>query len=186
MSGTVIVVTDRTICKRSLPHQLKIVAKTSPDMIILREKDLSEQEYEELAIAVKAVCDDSGMTFVINSFINVALKLSIMNVQLPFNVFKENLTIVDSFKSVGVSVHNLKEASDAEKSGADYLIFGNIFETSCKPGVSAKGLESLQTICSSVKIPVYGIGGIDEMNADSVLKAGASGVCIRSAFMLMN
>ncbi len=89
----------------------------------------------------------------------------------------------DGFSSVGVSVHSVKEAKEAEAMGADYLIAGPVFKTKCKPDAVPKGTGLITDVLSSVRIPVYAIGGITPYNIAKVSAEGASGVCIRSPMM---
>jgi thiamine-phosphate diphosphorylase len=74
---------------------------------------------------------------------------------------------------LGVSVHSVEEAIEAEKARADFVVFGPVFDT---PGKTAVGLEPLRTVVATVKIPVIAIGGITTPNVARVLQAGAAGV----------
>jgi len=179
----IIAVTDRHLSKIPFFEQFEKIVKARPDMIILREKDLSSEDYRSIAGTCMDISVRYGVKLCINSFTDVASKLKIKNIQLPLELFKMDMKKTDGFDSVGVSVHSKEDAVLIERLGADFLIYGNVFESQCKPGVPAKGLDSIADICSSVDIPVYGIGGIDEKNAASVLKAGAEGVCMISALM---
>ena len=66
------------------------------------------------------------------------------------------------FSVRGVSVHSVEDARLAEQCGATYLTAGHVFVTDCKKGLAPRGLDFLHEVCSSVKIPVYAIGGIHE------------------------
>jgi len=179
----IVAVTDRHLSKIPFFEQFEKIVKARPDMIILREKDLSSEDYRSITGTCVDLSVRYGVEFCINSFTDVAAELKVKNIQLPLELFKRDIKKMDGFDSVGVSVHSKEDAVSVEQLGADYLVYGNVFESQCKPGVPAKGLDSVAEICSSVDIPVYGIGGIDEKNAASVLKAGAEGVCMISALM---
>jgi Thiamine monophosphate synthase len=181
--SVIIAVTDRYLSKIPFFDQFEKIVKAGPDMIILREKDLSSKDYRSMAKTCMDISVRYGVEFCINSFTDVATELKVKNIQLPLELFKRDIEKMDGFDSVVVSVHSKEDAVSVEQLGADYLIYGNVFESQCKPGVPAKGLDSITDICSSVDIPVYGIGGIDERNTASVLKAGAEGVCMISALM---
>jgi thiamine-phosphate pyrophosphorylase len=78
---------------------------------------------------------------------------------------------------VGVSTHSLESARSAEKAGADYALFGPVFETPSKSGFGApQGIERLARVCRAVGIPVVAIGGITERNAGACMAAGAAGI----------
>ena len=71
----------------------------------------------------------------------------------------------------------------AERAGATYVTAGHIYATDCKKGLPGRGLDFLKKVCAAVQIPVYAIGGINEMNADACIEAGADGVCMMSGYM---
>ena len=72
---------------------------------------------------------------------------------------------------------------EAERLGAAYVTAGHIFTTDCKKGLPPRGLEFLTDVVNAVKIPVYGIGGIDEENITKIMECGAAGGCMMSGFM---
>ena len=77
----------------------------------------------------------------------------------------------------GVSCHSIERAREAERSGADYIFFGPIFDTPSKRNFgSPQGLERLREASHAVRIPVIAIGGVDETNAQDCIGAGASGI----------
>ena len=159
-----------------------------PSIVILREKDLSEREYEELAASVLAKCRAAGVPCYFNDQTKLAQKLGADGLQLSFSSYME--TSVDNFSripAIGVSVHSAAEAEAAAARGADFVIYGNVFETDCKPGLSGRGLDALGTVCATAGrctgIPVYAIGGISDKNAESCVNAGAAGVCMMSGYM---
>ena len=53
--GQVVAVTNRSLTERPFLEQIRRVCEMHPDALILREKDLSEKEYEELAKKVMAI-----------------------------------------------------------------------------------------------------------------------------------
>jgi len=81
---------------------------------------------------------------------------------------------------VGASVHGVKEAQQREQEGADYLLFGHVYETGSKPGMPPRGLELLSEVTEQVSIPVIAIGGMTPERISSVLQTGASGVAVMS------
>jgi thiamine-phosphate pyrophosphorylase len=78
---------------------------------------------------------------------------------------------------IGVSCHSLEAAKFAERSGADYLFFGPVFDTPSKAAYGPpQGLYRLAEVCRSVSIPVLAIGGIALANCAACFSAGASGI----------
>ncbi|MDR0334968.1 MAG: thiamine phosphate synthase [Methanomassiliicoccaceae archaeon] len=175
----IIAVTDRKISRSEFLTQTELIASARPDMLILREKDLTEEEYGRLAAECSRICDRHNVKFCINSFVNVAAAMGSERVQVPFGL----LAGTKGFRERWASVHSLNEAFEAERMGATHLIYGNVFETSCKPGAEGKGIAELKRVCDSVNIPVFAIGGISEDNIRAAMDAGCRGVCIRSLLM---
>lgn len=167
-------------------QSIELIAKSEVEAIILREKDLSEEEYFILAKSVKIICEKYGKKLIIHSFIEVAKKLGIKNIQLPFSKFITAGNLHDDFDCIGTSVHTVEDAVLAEKSGADYIIAGHIFATDCKKGLAPRGVKFLKEVCNSVNIPVFAIGGIDDNSVTelyNVEQNNFSGVCVMSALM---
>ena len=175
-------VTARKLCGDDFIKRLENISKNC-DLIILREKDLTEEEYFSLAEKFLNVCSDGRATLVLHCFWKKALELHHDKIHLSLKDFRENPIVGEKFSLVGVSVHSLEEAKEAEALGADYVTSGHIFETDCKKGLKGRGLEFLRQVSQGVSIPVYAIGGISTENMEQVREAGANGACIMSGFM---
>jgi len=83
---------------------------------------------------------------------------------------------------LGLSVHNLDEAGQAEEEGADYLFLGPIFPTASHPGRAPVGLEVYREAVLRSRIPVVAIGGVDGSNVGEVARAGGPGAAAIRAF----
>ncbi|MGN0565831.1 MAG: thiamine phosphate synthase [Candidatus Limousia pullorum] len=175
-------VTARKLCGDDFIKRLENISKNC-DLIILREKDLTEEEYFSLAEKFLNVCSNGMATLVLHCFWKKALELHHDKIHLSLKDFRENPIVREKFSLVGVSVHSLEEAKEAEALGADYVTAGHIFETDCKKGLKGRGLEFLRQVSQGVSIPVYAIGGISTENMEQVREAGANGACIMSGFM---
>lgn len=179
-----ICVTNRHLCTGDFLQQMRVVCSKRPDMVILREKDLSSEEYYKLAYQMKEITNSYQLDLTGHYFWETCLELELNRMHLPLSVFEENaLRIRKSFSLVGVSVHSLEEGLIAQGLGADYVMYGHIFQTPSKEGLAPRGLEALEGVCSGLEIPVYGIGGITSGNMSSVLQSGAKGICQMSAYM---
>ncbi|MCB2312902.1 thiamine phosphate synthase [Clostridium tagluense] len=149
--------------------------------IILREKDLSSAELLIMAKKVIKVIGSRDVKLIINSNLKVAKEVEAFGFHLSFEKFIETKL---SFKGIiGVSVHSLYEAIEAEKRGADYLLLGHIFQTDCKKGLPPRGIELIKTIKQNVTIPVIALGGIKPENILKVMQSGAGGAAIMSTIM---
>jgi len=177
-------VTSRILCKEDFLHRIEKIALSHPAGIILREKDLSEVEYRQLAKQVIQICTKHKIPCVLHSFVDTAIELNVEAIHLPLPELRKMTDVQKRhFKIIGVSCHSAEEAKEAERLGCTYIIAGHIFATDCKKGLPGRGVRFLECICKSVSIPVYAIGGIECNNARSVCKAGAKGACIMSGFM---
>ena len=173
-----IAITNRLLCRRPLHEQVSLISEAGAEMVVLREKDLPDDEFRELAILCREACGD--VPFSINSKVDVAREIGVSRVHLPMPVLRE--MDVSDFELVGASVHSVGEAVEAEKLGADYLIAGHVFTTACKQS-DPRGVTFLESVCRSVDVPVYGIGGIGPGNVGMVRDAGAAGACSMSSVM---
>ncbi|WP_294153576.1 thiamine phosphate synthase [uncultured Clostridium sp.] len=151
--------------------------------ILLREKDLSEDNYEKLAVKVIKICEEYNTECILHTYFNTAKKLAVRKIHLPLSVLKNNQNLIYEFDSVGVSIHSLNDAVEAQKLGTSYMTAGHIFATDCKKGIPGRGLSFLENVINHVDIPVFAIGGISSSNIKDVIKCGASGICIMSGLM---
>lgn len=180
-----ICVTNRKLVQGDFIEQLKRVLERKPYALILREKDLSESEYEKLAEQVMKLCEGSGTRLILHNFCDVAKRLGAEGLHMPLAAFL-NMAKEDkkSFQCLGVSTHSVEDALLAEKNGAAYITAGHVFATDCKKGVPPRGLSFLHEVCEAVSIPVYAIGGINEENVALCADQGAAGVCLMSGYMV--
>lgn len=176
----VICVTNRKLCKGDFLKQIRTIAQAKPKYIILREKDMTNDEYVCLARKVIEICNSTETKLICNTFIEAAEAVKAHGIHLPLSLAEKSTYTT---KPLGISVHSLEDAIKATNLGADYIIYGHIFATDCKKGLEPRGVESLQNICSTVNIPVYAIGGITPENATLAKSAGAAGVCLMSSLM---
>lgn len=176
----IISVTNRLSCRENFQDRLLKIAK-HVEGIVLREKDLTEMEYEKLAEKAYVAC---GEKLIIHNFPETAKKMGIRKLHVPLSVLrtlsKEERTF---FTELGTSCHSLEDAYEAVELECTYIFAGHIFETDCKAGLPGRGLDFLRQITDKVSLPVYAIGGISEENISAVLKMNAKGVCVMSGLM---
>ena len=177
-------VTDRSwLCGRSLAQVVEESLKGGVTFLQIREKDLEEQSFEEEAIQLKKLAKDYKVPFVVNDNVNLAKKIDADGVHIGQSdaELKEARRMLGPDKIIGVSAHNVQEAIEAEKGGADYLGVGAVFTTSTKKDADAVPFEVLQEICSKVSIPVVAIGGINRDNVCELKGSGIDGIAVVSA-----
>ncbi len=179
-----IAITNRHLAGREYFEQIRRIVSLGPYALILREKDLTDEEYEAYAERVKPVCDAYGVLFYLHGHIDLAKRFG-RNVHLPYAGFMElhKGGRLHDLQNISVACHSLEEALRAEECGASEIILGTIFETDCKKGLKGRGTDFVSTVSAACKIPVYAIGGIKPDNLDTVKAAGAAGGCMMSWFM---
>lgn len=180
----ILCVTNRTLCKGDFLERIEKIAAAKPAGIILREKDLTEKEYMELASEVIKICRKYNTLCILHSFINVARKLKADAIHLPIPILMQlEKDDIAQFSIVGASCHSAEEAGIAEKKGCTYIVAGHVFVTECKKGVSGRGLTFIKKVKECVSIPVYAIGGICPENIVNLEKTGVKGACVMSSIM---
>ncbi|TCP32067.1 thiamine-phosphate diphosphorylase [Scopulibacillus darangshiensis] len=149
----------------------------------LREKHRSETELNMWVDHLIA----SGIPkekIVVNTYYNLAGKMGIRGVHLPENGPPPHI-IKQLYPEliVGCSVHSGQSAREKISLGPDYVMYGNIFPTKCKPGLKGRGLRELAEMAKIAPVPVIAVGGMSPLNTQDVLQHGASGIAVMSGVM---
>ena len=180
----ILCVTSRALCGEEFLTRLDRIAAAHPAGILLREKDLSEGAYEELARQALAACQAHGVRCVLHTFVPAALRLRADAIHLPLPILRQMGEGEKArFQILGASCHSPADAREAQRLGCTYITAGHVFATDCKKGLPPRGLDFLREVCRSVDIPVYAIGGIRPENMTAVRAAGAAGGCVMSGLM---
>lgn len=182
---------EKQIEKIFSAYERKIILKNFEIVALtLREKDLNKNEYLKLIEKLYPICQKYKINLILhqNYDLNLDDKYNIEGIHLSYNIFKslnENIKaeLIKKYKRIGVSIHSLDEAKEAESLGASYVVAGHIFKTDCKKGLEPRGLKFVEDLSSTLTIPIFAIGGIDEKNSQSVIDRGAFSVCMMSSIM---
>jgi len=151
-------------------------------IVQLRMKSASNaSDVEGEARQIMKLKGEFDFTFIVNDRVDVALEVGADGVHVG-----KNDESIDSIKArsggkliVGYSSHSKDEAVEAERRGADYVAFGAIFPTRTKgAGHPVQGLEALEGVAKSVRIPLVAIGGIGRHNVQDVIGAGADAIAM--------
>lgn len=129
-----------------------------------------------LELEARRLARASAVPLLVSDRVDVALAAGVAGVNLP----EAGLPVAAARRLmpvglVGRSVHSPEAARAAEREGADFVIFGPVFETPSHPAAPGRGLEALGEVCRAVAIPVLAIGGIDRDRAAACRAAGAAG-----------
>lgn len=177
-------ITNRRLCAGEFLARLEAIAAAKPAAIVLREKDLPQAAYTDLARRVLALCRLHGVRCILHSFPETAMALGAEAIHLPLPVLRTLTTAQKArFSVLGASCHSVADALEAQALGCTYLTAGHIFDTDCKQGLPGRGLAFLQEVCGSVALPVYAIGGIRPEHMPAIRAAGAAGACVMSGPM---
>jgi len=152
----------------------------------VREKDLSGKDLAILCRRLRNLTRDTGATLIVNDRVDVALTVGADAVQRTGTSLdvKDMRDIAGRQLRIGASVHSLEEGLDAEQQGADWVVFGPIYDTPSKRAYGEpQGLDRLAAVVRRLKIPVLAIGGITPERAPEVMAVGASGVGVISGIL---
>lgn len=179
-------VTDRHwLANRNLEDDVEKAILGGVTMVQLREKNIDNDSFIELAKKVKQVCNKYKVPFIINDNLEVALAIDSDGIHIGQNDLPASLVRqkIGPNKILGVSAHNLDEAIAAKKAGATYLGAGAMFSTTTKDNTTNLSIEQLQAITKNVDIPVVAIGGINYDNCLSLKNCNLAGIAVVSAIM---
>ena len=180
-------VTDRTqTAGRDLVTIVSECLAVGLPAVQVREKDLSAKDLAVLCRQLRNLTRDTGALLIVNDRVDVALAVGADAVQRTSTSIdvKDMRDIAGRNLRIGASVHSLEEAVDAEAQGADWVVYGPVYDTPSKRAYGApQGLERLATVVRGVKIPVVAIGGITPARVGEVRAAGACGVGVISGIL---
>ncbi|HUG81753.1 MAG TPA: thiamine phosphate synthase [Bryobacterales bacterium] len=178
-------ITDRGQCSGDLTDIVESVAVAGVDWIQIREKDLPDRELYALVRASLARTRGTATRILVNGRTDVALAAGAHGVHLPSDSVSAAAVraIAPAGFLVGVSCHNVVEADRAATEGADFAVFGPVFDTPSKREYGPPaGLVELERVSQAVRIPVLALGGVSVSNAARCLRAGAAGIAGISIF----
>ena len=164
----------------SFLEKVETACRSGVTIIQLREKNLTTNQYYQLAKQVKEITDAYQVPLIIDDRLDVCLAvdaagLHIGDDELPVSVARQ---VLGPEKILGVTAKTVKRALEAEEGGADYLGTGAIFPTTTKENAPITLISTLKTICQRVAIPVVAIGGLTSENIDQLAETGIAGVAV--------
>ena len=175
-------ITDSKLSRAGNFNDVSMAVACGVSVVQYRNKNAKTREMYEEAVCLREICRDT--LFLINDRVDIALAVNADGVHLgqsdmPCGAARK---LLGEEKIIGITVHNLAEAVQAESIGADYLGVSPIFQTATKPDAGKPaGISLIEEIRAIVDIPLIAIGGIDHSNAIDVIRAGADGLCAISS-----
>lgn len=164
----------------SFLKKVETACRSGVTIVQLREKNLTTNQYYQLAKQVKEITDAYQVPLIIDDRLDVCLAvdaagLHIGDDELPVSVARQ---VLGPEKILGVTAKTVKRALEAEEGGANYLGTGAIFPTMTKENAPITLISTLKTICQRVAIPVVTIGGLTSENIDQLIGTGIAGVAV--------
>lgn len=177
-------VTDRHwLGDRTLYEVVKESLDGGATFIQIREKNLDREAFVEEAKALKKLCAEYNVPFMVNDDVDIVLEIDADGVHVGQSDMEAGdvRAKLGPDKIIGVSAQTVEQALLAEKHGADYLGVGAVFPTGSKDDAVEVSHETLKDICKAVKIPVIAIGGITVDNTPVLSGTGIVGIAVISA-----
>ena len=171
---------------RALPSLVTGSLEAGLPAVQLRERELPTPELLLLARELHAITAPRAVPLIMNDRIDLVLALNLEGVHLRANSLPVSVArrLVGAQRFVGISTHSVGEVRQAGQDGADYVIFGPIYDTPSKRQFGPPmGLRALAEACSQSAIPVFAIGGITVARVRDVRRAGAHGVAVIGAIL---
>ena len=164
----------------SFLEKIETACRSGVTIVQLREKNLTTNQYYQLAKQVKEITDSYQVPLIIDDRLDVCLAvdaagLHIGDDELPVSIARQ---VLGPDKILGVTAKTVKRALEAEEGGANYLGTGAIFPTTTKENAPITLISTLKTICQRVAIPVVAIGGLTSENIDQLMGTGIAGVAV--------
>lgn len=161
-------------------EKVETACRSGVTIVQLREKNITTNQYYQLAKQVKEITDTYQVPLIIDDRLDICLAvdaagLHIGDDELPVSVARQ---VLGPEKILGVTAKTVKRALEAEEGGADYLGTGAIFPTTTKENAPITLISTLKTICQRVAIPVVAIGGLTSENIDQLIGTGIAGVAV--------
>ena len=175
-------ITDSGLSRAGNISDVKLADACNVCAVQYRNKNAETREMFDEALRLREICRNA--LFLINDRSDIALAVDADGVHLgqsdmPYRAARKML---GPEKIIGITVHNITEATEAQRLGADYLGVSPIFQTETKSDAGKpKGIVLIEEIRAQVDIPLIAIGGINLTNAPEVVRAGADGLCAISA-----
>jgi thiamine-phosphate pyrophosphorylase len=185
MSGLYVILDRQFVAGRDELDIARQIIEGGASVIQLRDRQSKEGEMLLIAQKLKELCNQAGVLFIINDYLDLARAvdadgLHLGQKDLPLPIVRRELPID---KIVGCSVTTLSQAKKAQNEGADYIAIGSIFPTTTKKEAVVVGVDTLKELKRMVSVPLVAIGGINQNNVVEVVTAGADAVAVISSVL---
>ncbi len=163
--------------KPKILESIREAIASGVNLVQIREKKLSARMLFDLVTDAVRVASGTDSLIIVNDRADIAVTAGADGVHLPENSIPAQVVRAAISREfvIGVSTHSIEKAKSAAASGADYILFGPVFETPGKGDPT--GLASLTIVCNELgDFPVIALGGVDQSNLGQIFETGAAGV----------
>lgn len=180
LNGLYVITDDKLTPLETLGKSVTKAINGGANIVQLRDKISSDETIEKTSLMLQELCRASGVLFVINDKIDIAIKLSLDGLHIG----KSDHAIFDDIRSkfkgiLGVSCYgDVEMALNFECRGADYVAFGSFFTSPTKPLANVVDLSILDEAKEKLTIPICAIGGINTHNLHDVLSHKPDMICV--------
>jgi thiamine-phosphate pyrophosphorylase len=172
------------ISSKEIPEKAEIALKSGIKWIQYREKDLPRKDILENAFRIKEIISKYDGILTINDHVDIAIVTESEGIHLGQDDLPIDATKKIFSGIIGISTHNLHEALEAKKGGANYIGFGPMFRTITKKNALApRKSYMLSLVCKKIDIPVLAIGGINVYNINMIKETGCRYVAVSSGIL---
>ena len=181
-------ITDSELSKNGIFSDVENALKAGCKIVQYREKNKTTKEMIEEGTHLKKICDGRAI-FLVDDRVDIALAIDSDGVHIgqediPFDIAKK---LLGKDKIIGLTVHTLEEALEAERLGVDYIGLAPIFKTGTKEDArNPIGPVMIEIVREKVGLPIVAVGGINKENIKNVIKAGADSVVSIYAVLNIN
>ena len=158
--------------------------RAGADIIQLREKNITDQEYIKIALEIKEITDQYNSPLIINDnpFVTKEVKAAGVHIGQSDNTILQAREILGKNAIIGISIENIDQAKHLNQQQVSYAAISPIFSTNTKKDIAQPvGLKNSKIIRDIINIPLFAIGGIQNKNVKDVISCGIDGICVISA-----
>ena len=175
-------ITDRRYLRNGmeLPEAVEQAIIGGATIVQLREKELAGEDKKQLALSVHEICKKHNVPLIINDDVQLALEIGAEGVHLGQSDMAPDKAreILGEKAIIGVTAKTIEQATRAQAQSADYLGSGAMFGTNTKADALPMSIDTFNSICQAVSIPVVAIGGINASNVSLLKDTQKAGVAV--------
>ena len=184
VSGLYVIVDPSATLGRNVTDIARAALSGGASAIQYRDKKANENDRLLNAQKLRDICEIHGGILIINDHPELASLSEAHGVHLGQQDMAISTArgLLYEHQFTGTSNALLTETAIAVSEGADYIAVGAMHHSNSKSNTRNAGIETLQKVkAKEYDVPVVAIGGINLNNIDSILEAGADGICVISA-----